>query len=292
MKPEFTVILFYKFIDVTDPLALQQEQLKLCQDLGLTGRLLIATEGINGTFEGVVENINTYIETMHADPRFADIKFKTSAGNGEAFPKLKIKVRDEIVTLRPSRPVCPAVETATELTAEELEQWYENGEDFVVLDLRNDYEIKCGYFEKTLDPGLRNFRDLDQAKINELANDPRVKGKKVLTVCTGGIRCEKATCLMDSELFPKLYQLKDGIHDYMEKFPNSHFKGTLFVFDNRSVTDLGAGVDREVVSQCKFCDRETENYVNDDSLKQSEKILCCEECFDDRADELRAFVSL
>ncbi len=289
MKSKYQVILFYKFVQIDNPELLRQEQHDLASKLGLLGRLLIASEGINGTFEGDPDAIKAYMEAMHADPRFADIAFKISEGNGSAFPKLKVKVRPEIVTLDPGREIDPTTQTATELTADELEKWYQNDEDFVVLDLRNDYEIKSGYFEKTVDPQLRNFRDLTDEKINQLANDERIKGKKVLTVCTGGIRCEKATCLMNDNRFPELYQLKDGIHTYMEQYPNSHFKGTLFVFDNRSATDLGAGENREVVSQCKYCAEPTENYVNDDSHKPSLKILCCDDCYEERKDSLRAY---
>jgi UPF0176 protein len=287
----YIVILFYKFLSIADPEALRVQQLSLCQSLGLTGRLIIATEGINGTFEGTVNNVAKYIEAMHRDARFADISFKKSIGTGAAFPKLKIKVRDEIVALNPHREIDPTAQTAVELTASELQQWYDNDEDFVVLDLRNDYEIESGYFDKTINPGLDNFRDLTEEKINELATDERLKGKKVLTVCTGGIRCEKATCLMNDERFPELYQLKDGIHTYMEQYPNQHFKGTLFVFDNRSVTDLGAGEGREVVSKCEYCDEATENYVNDDSQTPSRKLLCCQDCYQEKKDILRAFVS-
>ena len=288
---EYQVILFYKFIQLDDPEGLKEAQKELCDKIGLKGRLLISGEGINGTFEGSVDQISDYVQTMNADPRFDDIVYKYSASNGQAFTKLKIKVRDEIVTLNPSREIYPTTETAPELSADELQKWYEENEDFVVLDLRNDYEIKSGYFEKTVDPGLRTFRDLTDEKINELANNPAVKGKKVVTVCTGGIRCEKATCLMNDGRFPELYQLKDGIHTYMEKYPNQHFKGTLFVFDNRSTTDIGADPDREVVSQCFYCEEKTENYVNDDSQKPSVKILCCPDCFAERSDRLRGYVS-
>ena len=287
---DYQVILFYKFIKLDDPQALQLSQKTLCESLGLTGRLLIAPEGINGTFEGTPSAIESYIKTMHSDPRFSDVVFKLSPGTGQAFPKLKIKVRDEIVSLRADREIDPSQQTAKEITASELEAWYENDEDFVVLDLRNSYEIASGYFEKTVDPGLRNFRDFTD-KLDELACDPRLKGKKIVPVCTGGIRCEKATCLMDDDRFPEVYQLKDGIHSYMEQYPNSHFKGSLFVFDNRCVVDLGAGDDREVVSACEFCDQPTEHYVNDDSKNQSEKILCCEECFQAKENSLRAFIA-
>lgn len=289
--PEYQVILFYKFVKINDPEAVQDSQLQLCREIGLTGRLLISPEGVNGTFEGTTDQINRYVQAMNNDERFRGITYKYSAGTGQAFPKLKIKVRDEIVTLKPSRQIDPETETATEVTADELQSWYDNEEDFVILDLRNDYEIKSGYFEKTFDPGLRNFRDLTDKKINQLANDPAIKGKKVVTVCTGGIRCEKATCLMNDDRFPELYQLKDGIHSYMDKYPNKHFRGTLFVFDNRGTTDIGAGKDRSVVSQCVYCEVATENYVNDDTKVPSEKIVCCRDCFTERKEILRQYVT-
>jgi UPF0176 protein len=292
-KANYQVILFYKFVAITDPETLKNQQQTLCKKLKLSGRLLIASEGINGTFEGKAENIAVYIAQLQSDNRFNAIKFKISTGNSRAFPNLKIKVRDEIVALKSSKNICPAIETATNIAAHELEHWYKSGEDFVILDLRNDYEIKCGYFEKTINPGLQNFRDLGQDRIAELANDPRIKNKKVLTVCTGGVRCEKATCLMDSSLFPNLYQLKDGIHDYLEKFPNSHFKGTLFVFDNRVTTDVGAGEsgEREIIGTCELCNDQTENYAIDLSGDQRRRILCCKSCEDNGKFKLRPFIA-
>jgi len=225
-KGEYTIILFYKFINMENPEQFRDEQKKLCEPLGLKGRLLIGVEGINGTFEGKHKDIETYKQEMHKDPRFSDIIFKESEGTGYGFSKLKIKVRDEIVTLGAGR-FDVKNETAKEMTADEFDALYESGEDFVVLDLRNDFEVEAGYFEKTLDPKLRNFRDLP-AMLPKLKE--QLKGKKVVSVCTGGIRCEKATCLMNREGFENMYQLKDGIHTYMAKYPGKHFKGSLFVF--------------------------------------------------------------
>lgn len=281
------VILFYKFTPIADPEALKNEQLALASSLNMTGRVIIATEGINATFEGSRAEIEKYKQALKKDERFSDVKIKESAGTGYAFPKLSIKVRDEIVTLK-AGDFDPKTETATELPAEDLQAWYENNEDFVVLDLRNDYEIVSGYFDKTINPKLGNFRDLND-KLPELAH---LKDKKVVAVCTGGIRCEKATCLLKKQGFTNLYQLKDGIHTYMEKFPAKHFKGSLYVFDNRMVTPVKDDPEREIVGECTFCQTKTENYASDDSARPSKKILCCEECFETHKDRLRASVIL
>jgi UPF0176 protein len=285
-SPIYTIILFYNFTDIENPEALRVSQRELCERLNLKGRILLAEEGINATLEGTKEAIEEYKAALRSDPRFANTNFKESAGTGSAFPKLVVKVRKEIVTLGAGR-FDVKKETAKELTAEELSKWYENNEDFVVLDLRNDYEVQSGYFDRTINPKLDNFRDLPQ-KLPELAH---LKDKKVLAVCTGGIRCEKATCLMTREGFTDLYQLKDGIHTYMEKFPGQNFKGTLFVFDNRMTTDVVDTPGKIVVGACTFCEKPTEDYANDDSVRPSKKILCCAECYSLRADSLRVSVS-
>ena len=230
---------------MADPKAVADEQRAKCAEIGLKGRVLIAEEGINATLEGTREQAEAYKAFMKNDKNFSDILIKESAGTGDAFRRLVVKVRPEIVTLGAGR-FDVKKETATELPPAELQKWYENGEDFVVLDLRNDYEITSGRFEKTIDPKLANFRDLP-AKLAEMGD---LKNKKVLTVCTGGIRCEKATCLLKREGFTDVYQLKDGIHTYMQQYPGQHFKGSLFVFDNRMVTDVVDIPNKEIVGCC------------------------------------------
>jgi len=278
---EFVIILFYKFAHVADPAALRDTQRALCEQLGIKGRLLIATEGVNGTFEGTRAQIETYKQALREVPGFEDIKFKESEGTGAAFNKLEIKVRPEVVTLGAGEFDIKN-ETARELTAEELEALYDSGEDFVVLDLRNDYEIEVGAFEKTEHPNLRNFRELPE----KIAAISHLKNKKVVSVCTGGIRCEKATCLLKREGFEDIYQLKDGIHTYMQKYPGRHFKGTLFVFDNRMVTPVVDSENREVIGRCFECKRPCEDVYSNDSVRPSIKVICCKECISKHA-ELR-----
>ncbi len=276
------VILFYKFIKLADPQVVALAHKEKAKDLGLLGRMIVAEEGVNATFEGEVEKIQEYIDFLHSDARFTDVVVKQSAGNGKAFTKLSVKVRDEVVTLG-IKDFDIQKETATELPASELQSWYEKGEDFVVLDLRNDYEIASGKFENTVDPGLANFRDLPE-KVSELKH---LKDKKVVAVCTGGIRCEKATCLLKREGFTDLYQLKDGIHTYMKEYPGQNWKGSLFVFDNRMTTDVVPTPNKEIIGRCVFCENATEQYYSDDSVRPSKKILCCDSCYSINGAHLR-----
>ncbi|OGZ63860.1 MAG: hypothetical protein A3A98_01055 [Candidatus Staskawiczbacteria bacterium RIFCSPLOWO2_01_FULL_40_39] len=269
----YTIILFYKFTHIKNPEKFKIQQRKIAESFGLKGRMLIATEGVNATFEGTTKNIKGYMKSLRQQRVFKDVTFKDSAGNGKAFTKLMVKVRPEVVTLG-AGDFNIKKETARAITAKELDQFYQKKEDFVVLDLRNDYEIQAGHFTNTVNPKLRNFRELPE-KMNELAH---LKSKKVVAVCTGGIRCEKATCLLKKKGFKNIYQLKDGIHAYIKKFPGKNFKGSLFVFDNRMTTPIVDSANREVVARCAFCNAPCEEFYNDDSFRPSKKVICCDNC--------------
>ncbi len=284
--PTHTIILFYKFITIRNPEKLRDEQRELCTKLELKGRFLVATEGINATLEGSTANIRRYMRALHAQPRFKDIVFKQSAGTGKGFTKLQVKVRDEVVTLGAGR-FNVKKETATAITPAQLEKMYAKDEDFVVLDLRNNYELAAGKFDKTIDPDLDNFRDLPK----KLAKLKSLKAKKVVTVCTGGIRCEKATCLLKQKGFTDLYQLKDGIHAYIQKYPAKHFKGSLFVFDNRMTTPVVDTPKREVVGRCVYCEKPCEDYYSNDTVRPSLKVICCKKCLPAHRKELRDCVT-
>jgi len=270
---KYNIILFYKFTPIKNPDSFKIKQRKIAESFGLTGRMLIAKEGVNATLEGTTKNVKLYIKKLREQKVFKDVVFKESKGNGNAFGKLKVKVREEVVTLGVGSLNIKR-DTAPVVTATQLDKMYEKKEDFVVLDLRNDFEIDAGYFENTVNPNLRKFRDLP-AKLRKLDN---LKDKKVVAVCTGGIRCEKATVLLKDRGFKNLYQLKDGIHTYIKKFPGKHFKGSLFVFDNRMLTSVVENVKREIVGKCRYCNKKSEDFYNDDSMRPSKKVICCNNC--------------
>ncbi len=276
------IILFYKFVDIKNPEKIRDEQRKICESLELTGRFLIAEEGINATLEGTATNIRKYKSALKKIPKFKDVVVKESVGTGKAFSRLSVKVRDEVVTLGAGK-FNVKKETAKTVTATELENMYRKNEDFVVLDLRNKYEIEAGYFEKTVHPNLDNFRDLPK----KLSTIKDLKNQKVVAVCTGGIRCEKATCLLKKEGFKNLYQLEDGIHTYMQKYPNRHFKGSLFVFDNRMVTRVADKATADIVGKCFACGKACEDFYADDSQKPSKKVICCKKCIKKYAESFR-----
>jgi UPF0176 protein len=278
MSPSYEILLFYKYTPVQDPQALAKEQEKLAKSLSLKGRFIVAHEGINVTLEGLKENTDKYVDYMRSQPHFADIHFKRSPGKGDLFPKLSVKVRPEIVSSHlGTSDVNPREVTGKYLSAEELHAWIHSDKEFYIVDMRNDYEHKVGFFKNSILPPLKNFRDLPQIlpKLNHLRN------KTVVTVCTGGVRCEKASGFLVQSGFKDVYQLYGGIVTYMETYPNEDFKGMLYVFDGR--VTMGFNIDdpkHEIVGKCEWCKKPTEKYIDCSYIQCRGKrhILCCPEC--------------
>ena len=275
----YTVILFYNYVDIVDPNAMMLEQKALAIRLGLKGRMIIAPEGVNGTFEGTDAAIEEYCSIYTSDPRFRDTHIKKSIGTGQAFPKLSIKVRKEIVTLglTPEEDVNPQMTTGKYLEPEGLREWFEKGKDFVIVDMRNNYEHISGHFKGSILPPLENFRDLPGALP---ALEP-LKEKTVLTVCTGGVRCEKASGFLVKNGFKNVYQLHGGIVSYMEKYrDNQEYKGSLYVFDNRLTMAFADKEVRGVVGICESCLGQSENYVNCSDNTCHRHFIICEHCIE------------
>jgi len=273
-KSEYTILLFYKYVHIENPNKLKDEQKALCEKLGLKGRIIIATEGINVTLEGTTENTNKYLEVYLGDPRFSDTHIKRSEGTGDAFPKLSVKVRKEIVTLGLENDIDPNQITGKHLRPEDLKKWYESGREFYVIDMRNDYEFKVGRFKDSKLMPVQNFRDIPKA----LSYIDSLREKTVVPVCTGGVRCEKASGLLVREGFKDVYQLDGGIVSYMEKYPAQEFEGTLYVFDKRITMDFDPKDKHVVVGECEKCSTKSERYVNCKNPRCNKHFICCEEC--------------
>ncbi len=275
-KGEYQIILFYKYVRIADPEAVAEGQRETCEKLGLKGRCIIASEGINATYEGSKENVEQYIKELERDERFRNIHFKLSTGTGNAFPKLSIKVRKEIVSLHLGTcDINPNEITGTHLKPEELHEWIKNGREFYIVDMRNAYEHKVGHFENSILPSIENFRDLPKV-VEQIKH---LKNKTVLTVCTGGVRCEKASGFLVTQGFKDVYQLDGGIVSYMEKYPNEDFQGKLYVFDGR--VSMGFYTDdakHKIVGKCDTCGGESENYINCANPVCHRHFISCDKC--------------
>ncbi len=294
----YTVILFYKYIGITDTAALMDRERAVCELLDIKGRIIIAEEGINATLEGTDENIAKYMTHIKKDPRFKDLNIKLSegverpVGDGEnyfeeedgkveieksigAFPRLSIKVKKEIVSTGLPESIRPEIDRAPYIQPYELKKKYESKEDFVIVDMRNDYELAAGAFDLTVDLGLENSRDLIKAA-EELKKRIHID-TEIVTACTGGVRCEKMATYLIDQGFTNVRQLHNGMHAYMEKYPGEDFKGSLYTFDNRKVMNWG-GESREIVGKCKFCATPSERYENCDNKLCHKHYIVCDEC--------------
>lgn len=270
----YEILLYYIYTYIADPEVVRVSQKALCEKLNLTGRIIIGTEGLNGTVGGLKDDTQKYVEACAQDELLKDMLFKRSEGVEDAFPKLSIKVRNEIVGAKlHEEDVNPTEITGKRLTPDELHTWFEQEKDFVIVDMRNSYEYRFGHFADSIDPGMRRFEDLP-AKISDL--EP-LKNKTVLTVCTGGVRCEKASGYLVTKGFEDVYQLDGGMVSYMEKYPGQNYDGSLFVFDRRNTMHFN-GEEHKPISTCDYCQATTERFKNCADSSCNKKCVACEVC--------------
>ncbi|WP_436372168.1 oxygen-dependent tRNA uridine(34) hydroxylase TrhO [Cytobacillus sp. BC1816] len=272
-KP-YRVLLYYMYVPIEDPEEFAKEHKAFCNELGLKGRILVANEGINGTVSGPVEQTDRYMEAMKQDPRFAEMVFKIDEADGHAFPKMKVRARPELVTLRLEDDVNPNEVTGKYLEPKEFFERLQD-EDTIVLDARNDYEYDLGHFRGAIRPDIKNFRDLPEwvRENKELLGD-----KKIITYCTGGIRCEKFSGWLVKEGFEDVAQLHGGIVTYGKdpEVQGELWDGQLYVFDDR----IGVPVNQKehiIVGKDYFTGEPCERYVNCANPACNKKILCSEE---------------
>ena len=268
-----TIILFYKYVTIPQPEMTLAWQRRLCTELKIKGRIIIAPEGINATLGGSQEAIDQYQQTMDTHPLFGGIDFKTSPGGAEDFPRLRILLKDEIVRLGISPTELQASDGGRHLTPSEAHELLNHKpDDLVILDARNRYESQIGTFTGSLTPPIDNFRDLP-AYID--AHVEEFKDKTVLMHCTGGIRCERASAYLKSKGVAKeVLQISGGIHRYVEQYPNGHFRGKNYVFDGR----IALKANDDIVGRCAHCDVPYDDYSNCINTRCNKQILSCPSC--------------
>jgi Predicted sulfurtransferase len=248
-------------------------QKALCAQLGLTGRIIVAEEGINGTLGGANDALETYKKIMLEHPLFGAIDFKESAGGAANFPRLRVVVKEEITRMNVDPKKVTVRDGGKHLTPQEAHALLSNKpDDLVILDTRNYYEARIGAFTGAITPKLDHFRDFPQY-IDE--NLEVFKDKQVLMYCTGGVRCERATAYLQVKGVAKqIYQIEGGIHRYAEQFPDGHFRGKNYVFDSRIATK----VTDDILSTCDTCEVPFDTYTNCINSFCNKQILLCPPC--------------
>ncbi len=266
----YEVILYYKFSHIKNPEKFCKEHKTFCKDLGLKGRIYISSEGLNGTAAGTKEQIEAYKKYVWSLDGFEETEFKQDQSEYIPFAKLICKIREEIVALHVDG-VDPK-DGGRHLMPGEWRKVMESGQDYVMIDVRNNYESKIGHFEGALTPDLENFYDFPQWL--EEANIP--KNKKVLMYCTGGIRCEKFSVLMKEEGWEDVNQLHGGILNYAKEEEGAHFKGKCFVFDDRLIVPVNPK-DLAPIARCEITGKPADTYVNCANMECNKLFVCSEE---------------
>ena len=271
---DYRVLLYYKYVTIDDPETFAAEHLKFCKEHHLKGRILVSTEGINGTLSGTKEDTDKYIEHMHADSRFADLTFKIDEAESHAFKKMHVRPRREIVALDLEEDINPREITGKYYSPKEFKAALED-ENTVILDARNDYEYDLGHFRGAIRPDITRFRDLPEWVRN---NKEQLDGKNIVTYCTGGIRCEKFSGWLVKEGFENVGQLHGGIATY-GKDPETkglYWDGKMYVFDERISVDVNQ-IDKTVIGKDHFYGTPCERYINCANPECNKQILVSEE---------------
>ena len=271
----------YKFVKLTDCAAMRKPLLAQCDTLGITGTLLLAEEGINGTIAGTRSGIDRILAYLRRDPRLADLEHKESAAGQPPFYRMKVKLKKEIVTMG------VAGIDPTELAGHYVkpEDWNAliNDPEVLLIDTRNDYEVEVGTFKGALDPRITTFREFPEYVKKNI--DPQRK-PRVAMFCTGGIRCEKASAYMLQQGFPEVYHLQGGILKYLENVPaeESLWQGECFVFDQRVA--VGQGLAPGHYELCYGCSRPIT--AEEKTSPRFQAGISCPHCYDSLTPEKRA----
>lgn len=274
-KP-FRVLLFYQYVTIDDPETFAHEHLDFCNRLELKGRIMVAREGLNGTLSGSVKQTRIYMDTMHNDPRFAGMAFKIDPADRHAFRKMHVRPRKEIVALKLHEDVDPNHLTGKHLKPATFLREMQD-KDTILIDARNNYETQIGHFRNAIIPDIKTFRDLPGWIEQHLS---AYKDKKILTYCTGGIRCEKFSGFLLRSGFKDVGQLDGGIVQYGKdpKVRGKMYEGKCYVFDQRISVPVNRTEEDVVVGHCLHCGKSCDRIVNCANPECNKQYICCEAC--------------
>ena len=237
----------YKFVTL-DELQQRRERLRaFCREANLKGTVLLSPEGINFFIAGSRTSVDRLLAYLRQDERLSDLDIKESYSAEQPFERMLVKVKPEIIAFG-IEGIDPRTHTSRKLPSRELKQWLDEGRDIVLLDTRNDYEVRVGTFEGAVPIGVDHFRDFPEA-VERLPE--KARERPIVMFCTGGIRCEKAGPFLEQAGFKDVYQLEGGILKYFEDVGGDHYRGECFVFDKRVALD--ANLHETATTQCYAC---------------------------------------
>ena len=272
MKP-YSVILYYNYTSIHETEAYREKHHIFCLENNLLGRIVVSPEGLNGTVSGLTEDCQKYMNWLENDSLFAgtNFDFKVEQHNEHTFAKLHVRVKEEIVNS--DLGVNPRVRTGKHLEPADFKGMYHNDPEVVLVDMRSNYEHNVGKFKGAITFDMENLRELPD-HIQEIEH---LKDKKIITYCTGGIKCEKASAYLLERGFENVYQLHGGIIKYGLEEGGEDFEGKCYVFDNRIATDVNV-VNPAVISKCHICETSSDFMVNCANPQCNAHLAICPSC--------------
>jgi UPF0176 protein len=269
MKP-FSVLLYYIYTKIELPENTAEENHLFCINNNLLGRVIVAEEGLNGTISGLTEDCERFMAWIKSDERFKNIDFKIESSEKNTFQKLYVRVKNEIVNS--DLPVDPTIQTGKHLEPAAFKNIM-NDPDVVLVDMRSNYEHGVGKFKNAITFDMENLRELP----DHIAEIEQYKDKKIITYCTGGIKCEKASAFLLANGFENVYQLHGGIIKYGIEEGGEDFEGKCYVFDGRVTTDVNS-INPTVISKCYVCEEISDRMVNCANPECNEHVCICDNC--------------
>lgn len=260
----FTLLTFYTFVDVKNPEEEVLDHLKFTKDIGMKGRIYIGTEGISSTVTGNEGQIQAYKLYLRNHPLWKDIndiESKSSPVDGHLFPRMQVKMRDEIVSLWAKYSAQEIEQAGNRMQIEEFKDILDNGniDDYVVLDMRNNHEYQLGHFKNSIPADTLTFKELEN-KIEEYREE--FGEKKIISYCTGGIRCEKSTVMMQKAGLTNTYQLDGWVVKYINTYNDGNWEGNLYVFDDRVSQQVWDETTHTTIGKCLYSWKKTNNCEN------------------------------
>ena len=274
-EKQYFVLAFYIFTPIEKPQAEVAKHHLFFKERDICSRIYISHEGINGQMSAEKSHAIEYMEWMKQDSRFQGIEFKIHTYHEHVFPRMSVKFREQLVAL--DFPADPKEGGEHVSPAEWKRMLEEKDENVILVDVRNDYEWKIGHFEGALKPELDTFRKFpDYAR--KLKQQYSPDKTKVMMYCTGGIRCELYSALMKKEGFEHVYQLDGGVIKYGLQEGDEHWRGKLFVFDDRLAVPIEEDAEVESISSCQFCSAPCDIYYNCANMDCNNLYICCSAC--------------
>lgn len=277
MEKSYIALAFYHLVYIEDPSLEVRAHKMFFKNREITCRIYFSREGVNGQMSGELSDIRAYQEFFRADPRFSALVFKEDSVGGNIFPRVTVKKREHLVAL--DREVDLSIRGEA-LAPHEWKAHLEDAEPYLLIDVRNEYESEIGHFEKALRPAVGTFKEFGKYA-DGLKESVNPANTKVLMYCTGGIRCEYYSSYMKAIGFDRVYQLEGGVINYGHEVGSDHWKGKLFVFDDRLTVAID-GQEQAPISHCVHCQESSDTPYNCANMDCNELFLSCAHCITEK----------